>query len=131
MNGILQIQMCGQSCQVVGIMVHVVAFAGLGRAAMTAPVVGDHTKTLAEEEEHLSVPIVRRERPAVTEHDRLTFTPVLVVDLRSVFGCDRTHTSSCPVHNSTKPNNIRNSARHFLMFPKLIGFTLVALLSIV
>src|SRR5262245_15754344 len=88
---ILQVQMCGQSCEVVGIMIHVVAVGRLGRAAMTAPVMGDHTKTLAEEEEHLGVPIVCRERPSVTKHDGLSLAPVLVVNLRSIFRGDRTH----------------------------------------
>ena len=45
---------------------------------MAAPVVGDHAVALAEEEQHLRVPIIGRQRPAVAKHDGLTFAPVLV-----------------------------------------------------
>ena len=58
---------------------------------MAAPVVGDHAEALAEEEQHLRVPIIGRERPAVAKHDGLTIAPVLVINLRAVFGCDRAH----------------------------------------
>jgi hypothetical protein len=42
---------------------------------------GDHTEALAEEEEHLRVPIVRAQRPTVTKDDGLSFTPVFVIDV--------------------------------------------------
>src|SRR5438477_9877176 len=72
-------------------MIHVMAAARLGRAAMAPPVMGDDTEALAEKEEHLSVPIVRRERPATAEHDGLTRTPVLVENIGAVPGGDRGH----------------------------------------
>src|SRR4051812_18414036 len=72
-------------------MIHVMAAARLGRAAMAPPVMGDDTEALAEKEEHLSVPIVRRERPAMAEHDGLTRTPVLVENIGAVPGGDRGH----------------------------------------
>src|SRR5437899_1772023 len=59
-------------------MVHVMAAADLGRTAMAAPVVGDDAIALLEEEHHLGVPVIRRQRPAVAEHDGLPFAPVLV-----------------------------------------------------
>src|SRR6478736_4208600 len=48
---------------------------------------------LCEEVQHLAVPVVRAERPAVVEHDRLGVArpPVLVVDLRAVNRGDRAH----------------------------------------
>ena len=46
--------------QVIGIMVHVVAVALLARPAVATPVMRDHTMAVAQEEQHLSVPIVRR-----------------------------------------------------------------------
>jgi hypothetical protein len=67
------------------------AVAGLGGAAMAAPVVGDHAEALAEEEQHLRVPIIGRQRPAVAKHDGLTFAPILVEDLNAVFSGDRVH----------------------------------------
>ena len=44
--------------EVVGIMVHVMAVADLGRAAMAAAIVRDDAKAVVEEEQHLRVPIV-------------------------------------------------------------------------
>ena len=46
---------------------------------------------MLEEEQHLSVPIVGRQRPTVAEHDRLTFASVLVEDLDAVLGGERRH----------------------------------------
>src|SRR6266498_4892991 len=66
-------------------MIHVMAATGLGGAAMAAPVVGYDAIAVLEEEQHLCVPVIGRQRPAVAEHDGLTFAPVLVVDL-DVFG---------------------------------------------
>jgi len=58
---------------------------------MSAPVVGYDAIAVLEEEQHLRVPIIGRQRPAVRENNRLTSSPILVVDLRSVFRCDRAH----------------------------------------
>jgi hypothetical protein len=52
---------------------------------------GDAAITVGRQEKHLSLPTVRTQRPAVTEDDGLTRTPVLVVNLRAVFGGDRIH----------------------------------------
>src|SRR5258708_5013683 len=70
-------------------MIHVMATADLGGAAMPAPVVGYDAIAVLEEEQHLRVPIIGRQRPAVAEHDGLTLAPVLVEDLNAVFGGDR------------------------------------------
>jgi hypothetical protein len=45
---------------------------------------------LADEEKHLRVPIVRRERPTMTEDNRLSAAPILIidVDISSVFFSD-------------------------------------------
>src|ERR1700758_397977 len=72
-------------------MIHVMAATGLGGAAMAAPVMGYDAIAVLEEEQHLRVPIIGRQRPAVAEHDGLTFAPVLVEDLNAVFGGDRSH----------------------------------------
>src|SRR2546425_11722201 len=72
-------------------MIHVMAAAGLGGAAMAAPVMGYDAIAVLEEEQQLRVPIIGRQRPAVAEHDGLTFAPVLVEDLNAVFGGDRVH----------------------------------------
>src|SRR6476620_3286226 len=89
-NRILQVEMIGDGFQIIGIVVHVVAAAGLSRATMSAPITCDDAETFAEEKKHLRVPIIRRERPAVTEHNRLPAAPVFIidVDVRSVFFSD-------------------------------------------
>src|ERR1700730_16437579 len=90
-NGVLQIEMRGQSRQVICIVVHVVAFAWLGGPAMPAPIMGNDAIAVIEEEHHLRVPVICRERPPMTEHDGLTLSPVLVEDLNAVFGRDSRH----------------------------------------
>src|SRR6266850_2258709 len=66
------------------------SIAGLSRAAMSAPISCNDAEIFAEEKKHLRVPIIRRERPAVTEHDGLSAAPVFIidVDVRSVLFSD-------------------------------------------
>ena len=90
-DGVLEIEMRGQRGQVVGVVVHVVTVAGLGGASVAAPVMGDDAVAVLQEEQHLGVPVVGRQRPAVAEHDRLARAPVLVEDLRAVGGRDERH----------------------------------------
>ena len=68
---VVQVEVRGQGGQVVGVVVHVVAVAGLGGAAVAAAVVRDDAVTVLQEEHHLGVPVVGRQRPAVAEDDRL------------------------------------------------------------
>ena len=110
--------MCGQRRQIVGVMIHVMAAACLGGATMAAPVVGDHAETLAEEEQHLRVPIIGRQRPAVAKHDRLTFAPVLVKDLNAVFGGDRASDRKA-LNSQCKIYSLTVRARHPLASSKL------------
>src|SRR5207237_7454761 len=86
-NRIFQVEMIGDRFQIVGIVIHVVSAAGLSRATMSTPISCNDAETFAEEKKHLRVPIIRRERPAVTEHNRLPAAPVFIidVDVRSVF----------------------------------------------
>ena len=43
--------------------------------------------------QHLGVPVVGAERPAMMENDRLALAPVLVEDLSAVFRFDKAHVS--------------------------------------
>ncbi|MNE09224.1 hypothetical protein D3C80_1018950 [compost metagenome] len=88
MDRILQVQMLGDGKCVGRIMVHVVTFRDLGRTAMATAVMGDDAIALGEEEQHLRVPVVRRQRPAMMENDRLGVlrAPVLVEDFDAVLG---------------------------------------------
>src|SRR3954452_590952 len=80
-NGILQFQMIGNGLQIVGIMINVVATVGLCRATMSASIGRNDAEALSEEEQHLRVPIIGRERPAMTEHNRLSGSPIFIIDL--------------------------------------------------
>jgi hypothetical protein len=82
---------CGHRREVVGVVIHVMAAAGLRGAAMAAPVMGYDAIAVLEEEQHLRVPVIGRQRPAVAKHNGLTFAPVFIVNLRAVFGRNRAH----------------------------------------
>ena len=62
---------------------------------MAAPVVSDDAIAVPEEEQHLRVPVIGAKRPATAEYDGLAMAPVLVVNLRTIFGCDRAHVVDC------------------------------------
>jgi hypothetical protein len=51
----------------------------------------DNAKSALPEKEHLRIPIVGGQRPAVAEHDRLSRSPIFVVDLCAVFNSDGRH----------------------------------------
>ena len=91
MDGVLQVERLGQRREVVGVCVHVVAVPGLARAPVAATIVRDAPVAAGGQKEHLVLEGVRAQRPAVTEDDRLSLAPVLVIDLSSVLGRDRVH----------------------------------------
>src|SRR5271156_3359594 len=93
MDCVFQVELIRQHCEIVGVGVHIVAIPRLGRTAVAAPVVRDDSIAVLAEEQHLSVPVVRGERPAVTEHNGLTRAPVLVINLRAIFCRNCRHTS--------------------------------------
>src|SRR5664280_105194 len=73
---------------------------------MAATVVGDAAIAVGGQEHHLSLPAIRTEGPAVAEHHRLSCccAPVLVIDVRTVFGRDRAHRlSPLPSTDSRSP----------------------------
>ena len=55
---------------------------------MAAPVVSDDAETSACQKQHLTVPSIRGQRPAVREHDRSAGPPILEEDPRPVFHRD-------------------------------------------
>ncbi len=91
MDGVLEVEMRGERGKVVGVVIHVVAVGDLRRATVAAAVMGDDAVAVRDEEQHLRVPVVGRERPAMAEHDRLARAPILVEDLDAVFGGDGGH----------------------------------------
>src|SRR6202021_140909 len=72
-------------------VIHFMALSRLAGAPMTASIMGDDAIAVTEEEQHLRLPVIGRQRPAVREHHRLPLAPVLVVDLDAVLGLDRRH----------------------------------------
>ena len=86
-------EVLGERGEIVGVGVHLVTVPGLGRPAVPAPVMRDDSIAVLAEKEHLGVPVVRGEWPAVAEDNRLAAAPVLVVNLRAVFGRNGGHTS--------------------------------------
>src|SRR5271168_295234 len=91
MDGVLEVEMLGNSRSVGCIMVHVVTVADLRRTAMAASVVGDDAEALGVEEQHLRVPVVRAEGPTVMKDEGLTVAPILVIDFDAVLRFDKAH----------------------------------------
>src|SRR5207249_10791726 len=91
MNRLPQAERLDQLRKVVRVCVHVVPVPGLTRAAVTAAVVGNTSISPRSQKYHLVFPRVRTQRPSVTEHHRLPFTPVLEINLRAVRGFDCVH----------------------------------------
>jgi hypothetical protein len=58
---------------------------------VAAAVVRDDAVSVIAEEEHLGIPSVRIQRPAMREHDGLSFAPIFVVDRCAVFRRDGIH----------------------------------------
>src|SRR5438874_7100260 len=89
-HGMLHIKMRDQSRKVVGIVIHVMAIARLGGPTVASPVMGDDAIALFEEEQHLRVPVIGRQRPTMAEDDGLSFAPIFIidVDVSSIFFSD-------------------------------------------
>src|SRR5882757_5686744 len=92
--------------------------ASLAGPAVAAAVVGDDPIALVEEEQHLGVPVIGRKRPAMAEHDGLTFAPVLVVDLNPILGLDCRHFSLLEERHSREFRGARRKrAASMLVWP--------------
>ena len=92
-DGVAQIEVLGDRGGVGGVVVHVVTIAHLGGAAVAPAVMRNDAIPLLYEVEHLSVPVVGAQWPAMMEDEglRVPGAPVLVVDRRTVLHCDRAH----------------------------------------
>ena len=91
MDRVPEIERRRQFGDVGGIGVHLVAGRGLAGPAVAAAVMRDDPVALVQEEQHLVVPVVGAQRPAVVEDDGLTGAPVLVENLSTVLGRDHAH----------------------------------------
>jgi hypothetical protein len=83
--------MRGYSRKVVRVVIHVMAVTRLGGSTVAAAVMSDDAIAVIKEEQHLRVPVIGRQRPTMTEHDRLPLAPVFVKDFNAVFRRNRAH----------------------------------------
>jgi hypothetical protein len=90
---VAQVEMGDESRDVGGVVIHVMASSDLCRPAVAAPVMGDDAIALPDEVEHLRIPVVGAQGPAVMEHNGLGVlrAPVLVEYFDAVLGRDRAH----------------------------------------
>ena len=86
-------------------MIHIVAFTHLVRSSMTAAIDSDNAIAFCQEEEHLVIPVIGTQRPAVVEDNGLSLfrTPVFVVNVDAVFRGYECHTADSSVKNNTTP----------------------------
>src|ERR1700688_121554 len=106
MDCILQVTLFREGREIIGISAHFIAIPCLFGTAMPSPVMRNDSITLLAEEQHLSVPGIRVERPSVTEHYGLALPPVLVVNLCAIFRGDRRHNfSPCACSEKFLRNN--------------------------
>ncbi len=91
MDRVCEIQLLSELGEVVGVRVHVVAVPRLARTSVAAAVVRDAAVSARGQKEHLVFKGIRGKRPAVTEDNGLSATPVVVIDLRAVFRRDGVH----------------------------------------
>jgi hypothetical protein len=88
---IIETERLNDSCQIVGVSIHVVPGRRLARAAVATPVVGDHAKAILGEEKQLAVPRIGTQRPSVRKRYDRALAPVFVVDCRAILHSDRVH----------------------------------------
>src|SRR5262245_51082670 len=101
MDRILEVETLGHGRKVIRVMIHIMPVANLRRPTVAAPVMRYDAITLAQEEQHLRVPVIGRKRPAMAEHKGLTRTPILVEDLDAVFRSDFWHTLTLALTDGT------------------------------
>lgn len=79
--------------QVIGVSIHVISFPRLGRASMASSVMCYAAIAMRCEEEHLVLPVVAVQGPAVGEYNWLAsrITPIFIKDLGLVFSSYKGH----------------------------------------
>ncbi len=90
MNRVAKIEVLYHSSNIRCIVIHIVSIAYLGGATVAASVMRDDSEALAEEEQHLGVPVIAAEGPSMMEYERLRAfrTPVLVENRSTIFRRD-------------------------------------------
>src|SRR5687768_11755616 len=91
LDRILQVQLLNKLRKIVGVGIHIIAMPGLGRASVASSVQRDASIAIRGQEEHLVLKGICRQRPSMTENDRLACAPIFVVNLRSIFRRNSAH----------------------------------------
>ncbi len=74
-----------------GVVIHIMTFRDLRRAAVPSAVMRDNTEPFLNEEDHLSVPIITAQGPAVVKNNWLARAPVLIKYFNAIFGLHCSH----------------------------------------
>jgi hypothetical protein len=90
---ILQIEGFDQCRQVISISVEIITDPRLAGTPVATSVMSNAAESARSQEEHLVFEGIRTEGPSVAEDDGLAGSPVIIVDLRSVFSGDSAHGS--------------------------------------
>src|SRR5664279_1192721 len=90
-DGSLEVQLCNERRKIVGVRVHVVAAPRLAGAPVPTAVVADAPVSVRCQIKHRIFPGIDCQWPPIAEDDRLTRSPILVVDLGPVFGGEGAH----------------------------------------
>src|SRR5215469_8907909 len=91
MDSLAQVQVLDDRGCVRGVVVHVVSVRHLTRAAVAAAIVRNDAVSMTNEEQHLGIPVIGAERPAVMEHDGLTLAPIFIEELYAIRSRDCAH----------------------------------------
>src|SRR4051812_7966987 len=91
MYRIAQIKKLNQLGEIVCISFDIVTDPRLVRPSMTTPIMSDAPIAIRSQKKHLVFERVCRKRPSVTEDNRLTLAPVVVINLSAVSCCKPAH----------------------------------------
>ena len=92
-HGFFHAQMVDHRQDIIGVVIHVVTVPDLARTSMTTAIMGNHPKALPQKEQHLCIPVVGAERPAMVKVDDrgVLRSPVLVENFDAILGGDKSH----------------------------------------
>src|SRR6266699_1390987 len=102
----LQIEVGEQSRQIISQRVELIARAGIIRAAVTAPVIGDAAQALIGERYHLILPHRSRKRPGADEDRRAPCAPVPVIQAGMIVGFKEWHRILSPFYAVACPASV-------------------------
>src|SRR5512140_2222568 len=83
-NCVFQVEFFSEGCEIVCVCVHVIAVPRLCGSAVPTSIMRNNAKTSLSEKHHLSVPLIRRQRPSMAEDDGLPCAPVFVENLSAI-----------------------------------------------